>query len=311
VIEFTVRLVKEKPLGTISGLIVLVLFLAGLLADLITPYPMEEIHLADAFHPPCRQYIFGTDDLGRDVFSRVIYGARVSMYVGLAASVISVAVSTFIGLLSGFLGGKFDIVMQRFVDAWMCFPALFLALSFMAVIGPGLVPVILVLGIQRGIGGSRIIRSAVMTIKQNVYVEAARGIGAPTSTILIRHILPNIMAPIIILLSISVGGMILAEARLSFLGYSIPPPTPSWGAMISGTGRENMLVAPWMVLWPGVALALVVYGVNMFGDALRDLLDPRLRGGLGRYGGGVQAKGKKRRRRLLPNPSGILKILID
>ena len=154
----------------------------------------------------------------------------------------------------------------------------------MSLLGPGLVQVIIVLGIARGIRSTRVVRSAVIGIRANVYVEAARAIGAPTKRILTKHILPNIMAPIIIVFSLSLGNMILYEAMLSFLGFGVPPPQPSWGGMLSGSGRQYMLLAPWMALWPGAALAVVVYGVNMFGDAVRDLLDPRLRGGLGRYG---------------------------
>ena len=152
------------------------------------------------------------------------------------------------------------------------------------IIGPGIWQVIIVMGIGTGITGSRIIRSAVIGIKENVYVEAARAIGCPTTRILIRHILPNIMAPTIILFTTRVPNVILVEASLSFLGFGIPPPAPSWGGMLGGTGRDYMIQAPWMVMWPGLALASVVYGINMFGDAVRDILDPRLRGGVGRYG---------------------------
>jgi peptide/nickel transport system permease protein len=190
-----------------------------------------------------------------------------------------------IGIPSGFFGGKFDTVMQRFVDSFQCFPPLVLYLTIMAVLGPGLFQVIMVLGVSDGIRGSRVTRSAVIGIKQNVYFEAAKAIGVPTGRTLMKHVLPNIMAVVIIGFTAILGRMILAEATLSFLGFGIPPPTPSWGGMLSGTGRQYMLQAPWMCLWPGLALAVVVYGINMLGDAVRDILDPRLRGGLGRYGG--------------------------
>lgn len=283
--EVFTRLVREKPLGTIGGIIVLLLLLVGIFADLLAPYGYNQIDLDARLSPPSTNHILGTDNLGRDLLSRIIYGARISMYVGLGVSALGTLLCTIIGGVSGFFGGKVDLVIQRFVDAVMCFPGLVIMLTVIAVIGPGLVQVILVLGILGGIGGrTRVVRSAVMGIKENVYVEAARAVGATNWTILTRHILPNIMAPIIILFTIEMGSAILAEATLSFLGFGIPPPEPSWGGMLSGAGRRYMLLAPWIALWPGLALALVVYGMNMLGDGLRDILDPRLRGGLGRYG---------------------------
>ncbi len=283
--DFFVRLVKEKPLGTVGGVIVLVLLAVGILADFISPYGMNEIHLADRLASPSTGYLFGTDDLGRDLLSRVIHGARISMYVGLGGAALCTATAAIIGLVSGFFAGKTDMVMQRFVDAFLCFPALFFMLTVMALLKPGLVQVILVLGVLSGIFYSRVVRGAVIAIKENVYVEAARAIGCSPTKILTQHILPNTMAPIIIIFTVSSGYIILGEATLSFLGFGIPPPTPSWGGMLSGAGRKYMLQAPWMALWPGAALAVVVYGLNMLGDAVRDILDPKLRGGAGRYSG--------------------------
>ncbi len=292
-IDLLSRLIREKPLGTIGGCIVLVLFLVGILADILSPYGMNEMLPYDRLLPASATHLLGTDNLGRDLLSRIIYGARISMLVGLCGSILDMLVSTFIGTISGFFGGKTDIIIQRFVDAFMCFPSLILYMTFMAVLSPGLLQVILVLGIVDGIRSSRVVRSAVISIKENVYVEAARAIGAPTMRILGGHILPNIMAPIIVISTVAMGRMIISEASLSFLGLGIPPPDPSWGGMLSGSGRRYMLEAPWMVLWPGLALAIVVYGVNMMGDAVRDLLDPRLRGGLGRYGGLSREKLRK------------------
>ena len=284
VIGFFFRLIKEKPLGTIGGLIVVILLLAAIFADLIAPFSYSEPHIHDKLLPPSPEYILGTDNLGRDVLSRVIYGARISVIVGLLGTLLSTFVSVSIGMISGFLGGKFDFIVQRFVDAFMCFPVFFILLTAMSILGPGLFQIIIVVGIILGIGGSRIIRSAVIGIKGNTYVFAAQAIGSSTWRILTRHIFRNITAAIIVLFSTNIGVVILAEASLSFLGFGIPPPTPSWGGMISGPGRTYMLLAPWMGLWPGVALGLVVWGTNMFGDAVRDLLDPRLKGGIGRYG---------------------------
>jgi len=174
--------------------------------------------------------------------------------------------------------------------AWICFPALALYLTVMAVLGPGMWQVIVVLGVSGGIASTRVIRSAVIRIKEETYFEAARAIGVPTGRIMIKHVLPNIMSLVIINVAAGMGGVISAEAALSFLGLGIPPPYPSWGGMLSGAGRQFMMVAPWMMLWPGLALSSVVFGFNMLADALRDLLDPRLRGGLGRYGGMSQTQ---------------------
>ena len=289
--DFLVRLVKEKPMGAVGAVIVLIMLFTGIFADVLAPYGMNQISLVDRLTGPSGEHILGTDNLGRDLFSRIIFGARISMYVGLAAAFLDVLGATIIGIISGFIGGRTDLVIQRFVDAWMCFPGLVIFLTVISIVGPGLVQVILVLGLSSSIRSSRVVRSAVMNIKENMYVHAAVSIGAPTSRILVKHILPNIMAPIIIIFTLAMGSMIVAEASLSFLGFGIPPPTPSWGGMLSGSGRTYMENAPWMAIFPGLALAIVVYGINMLGDAVRDLLDPRMRGGLGRYSG-VKTKGR-------------------
>jgi len=291
-VELFIRLVKEKPLGTIGGVIVLALFLTGVFADFLAPYGFNEISLTHRLSPPSGAHLLGADNLGRDLLSRIIYGARISMFVGLGASALNVVIGTILGIISGWFGGKTDIIIMRFVDAWMCFPGLFIYLTVMSILGPGLWQVTLVMGISGGIN-CRTERSAVMAIKQNVYLEAARSIGVSNWGIMTRHILPNILPVIIIVASLGIGRYILTEATLSFLGFGIPPPTPSWGGMLSGSGRQYMLLAPWMALWPGLALAAVVYGFNMLGDGIRDILDPRLKGGLGRYGGVEKQKAKK------------------
>jgi peptide/nickel transport system permease protein len=283
--DFTVRLVKEKPLGLVGAIIVIVMFLTGILASFVAPYGMNEVDTADRLKPPSELHILGTDQLGRDVLSRIIYGARVSMIVGLGAATLATLIAVVIGTLSGFFSGTFDTIVQRLVDAWMCFPWLFIVLTVMVLLKAGVWQVIVVLGITYGISNSRVVRSAVIGVKENVYIEAAAAVGAPARRILIRHILPNVMAPIIIIFTVGMGGMILAEATISFLGYGIPPPTPSWGGMLSWEGRRYMLQAPWLAFWPGLALSVAVYGINMLGDAVRDILDPRLRGGVGRYAG--------------------------
>ncbi|MFC2038341.1 ABC transporter permease [Chloroflexota bacterium] len=279
------RLIKEKPLGLLGGVLVLILFLTGIFADFLAPYGFNDMVLKARLGAPSADFILGTDNMGRDMLSRIIFGARISMIVGLCGATLHVLVGFLIGAVSGYYGGKYDIILQRFIDAIQCFPALILYLTVMAVVGQGLVPVILVLGISSGFFGSRTIRSAVIGIKGNVYIDAARAIGAEDRRIIVNHVLPNVMAVMLIEFTLAMGRMIVAEASLSFLGFGIPPPTPSWGGMLSGSGRRYMYQAPWMALWPGLALALGVYGINMLGDALRDLWDPRLRGGLGRYSG--------------------------
>jgi len=291
-VDFFIRLVREKPLGTLGAVITLLFLFTGIFADLLAPYGMNEIHPAEALAPPSAKYWLGTDNLGRDMLSRVIFGARISMIVGLAATTLSVFISTTIGMLSGYIGGKIDLILQRFIDAVMCLPFLPILLVIVALVGPGMLTVIIAMGIVWGINGSRWMRGIILSYKENMYIEAAKAIGCPTRRILTRHLLPNVMPFVITGFTISVPGVIITEAALSFLGFGVPPPEPSWGGMLSGPGRTNMFLAPWMAIWPGLALSLVVYSISMFGDALRDLLDPRLRGGVGRYGVRVK-KGKK------------------
>ena len=299
--DFLIRLLKEKPLGMACGMIVLLLIFVAIFADALAPYPFYEMHLRDQFQGPSAQYLLGTDHIGRDLLSRLIYGARLSLIVGLAATTLNVVVAVLIGGTSGFIGGKFDLVVQRFVDAWMCFPGLLLLLTIMSIVGTGLFQIIMVLGITGGISGSRVPRGAVIGIKENDYFLAAQAVGSPTLKTLMRHVLPNIVAPLIIIFSVNIGGNILSAAALSFLGYGLPPAFPDWGAMLSREGRQYMEMAPRLALWPGLCLTLVVYSLNMFGDAMRDLLDPRLRGGEGRYGT-AKVKGKRGLLARLINP---------
>jgi len=278
------RLVKEKKLGLIGGIITLVLFFTGIFADFIAPYNLNETNMLENLKPPSTEHWLGTDNLGRDMLSNVIYGARISMIVGIAAATLATINSTILGSLTGYIGGKFDLLIQRLVDIWMGVPQLILLIIIMSIIGPGIWQVSVVLGISWGIIGSRIVRGAVIGVKENAYIDAAKCIGSGSIRIFFRHIFPNILAPTIVLFTVRVANAILTEASLSFLGFGIPPPAPSWGGMLSGSGRSYMFLAPWMVIWPGIALTVVVFGVNMFGDALRDIFDPRLRRGLGRFG---------------------------
>ena len=277
--NFFVRLVKEKPLGFSSGTVILLLILVAIFGSELSPYPYTELHLIDRLEGPSLQYLLGTDQAGRDLLSRLIFGARVSVLVGLAVTTISIVISTVIGGISGFVGGKLDLTVQRFVDAWMAFPGLLLLLTMMAIVGKGLLQIILVMGISGGIGGARVIRGAVIGIKENIYFDVAEAVGSSRWRSLIRHVVPNITPVIIVSFSTSIGGVIMALAALGFLGFGLPPTIPDWGGMLSREGRKYMEQAPWLALWPGLCLTITIYSLNMFGDAVRDLLDPRLRGG--------------------------------
>ena len=292
-LDFLSRLVREKPLGTFGGIIVLLLLFSGIFADVLAPFPMSEPHMYDRLAAPSGKYLLGTDQLGRDLLSRIIHGARVSVIIGLSATSVNLVVALLIGTTTGFFGGKFDMVVQRFVDAWMAFPGLLILITVMSLVGQGQLQIILVLGIVGGISGSRIARSAVIGIKENVYFLAARAVGVPMHQILFRHVLPNIMAPMIVIFTVTIGDVIIAEASLSFLGLGLPPDVASWGGMLSWEGRRYMERVPALALWPGFSLFIVVWGTNMFGDALRDLLDPSLRGGGGRYGAAKTKKALK------------------
>ena len=277
--DFFIRLWKEKPLGTASGVIVLILLFVAIFGDFLMPYPFDEQNIIDRLQGPSAQHLLGTDHLGRDFLSRIIYGARISILIGLTVTTLDVVLGTLIGGISGFFGGKFDLLVQRFVDAWNAFPGLLLLLTAISIVGRGFTQIILVLGISAGIGGSRLIRSAVIAIKENDYFLAAEAIGSPRWRTFFRHVVPNIMPVIIIAFSVSIGGVILSLASLSFLGFGLPPEIPDWGGLLSREGRTFMELAPHLALWPGLALTITIYSLNMFGDAVRDLLDPRLRGG--------------------------------
>lgn len=282
--SFVKKLFRHHPLGAFGLLITVASLLTAVFAESIAPYDMNASDINKRLQPPGREFLLGSDLLGRDMFSRIVIGTRTSLTIGLAASAMSVLISLILGILSGYLGGIVDMVIQRFVDAWMAIPGLIILMVMVSIIGTSVWAMIFILSLG-GIVGSRLIRSTVIRIKEDMYLAAAHAIGSGTGRILLRHVLPNILAPTIVLFSGSVPGYILAEAGLSFLGFGIGPPTPSWGAMLSGQVRFHMFQAPHLVIWPGVALALVVYGTNMFGDALRDILDPRLRGGAGRFSG--------------------------
>jgi peptide/nickel transport system permease protein len=275
---FVRKLFSEKRLGAAGAVIALLFLFFGVFASVLAPYGMNEIDMGARLRPPSWAHPFGTDNLGRDLLSRCIYGAQISVVIGLAVATISTCLSALIGIVSGYFGGKVDMVVQRVVDAWMSFPGLIVLVVVASVFGSGLTQIVLSLGVLIGIGGSRTVRSAVVSLREEMYIHAAKSIGASAPRILWRHVLPNVAAPLIVLFTSSVGTAILAESGLSFLGLGVPPPAPTWGGMLSGSGRTYMLQGPWLALAPGLCLTLVVYAINVFGDALRDMLDPRMRG---------------------------------
>jgi peptide/nickel transport system permease protein len=274
--------VRNQPLGTIGLALVAGLIVTAILAPLIAPYSYEFGAADDRLQPPNWTHLLGTDASGRDMFSRILYGSRISITVGFGAVLIATGLATVIGTVSGYFGGWLDLVVQRLVDTWISFPALVLLISFVSVFGPGLWNITIILGILLAPGASRVIRGSTLAMRHQPYVEAALCLGASHWRILLRHILPNVFTTVIVLATVQLGAAILAESTLAFLGYGVPPPYPAWGSMLSGTGRAFMLQSPWLSIWPGLAISLAVFGFNVLGDALRDELDPRLRGGRSR-----------------------------
>ena len=277
-IDFLKRLFREKPLGAVGLIVVVILAILAIFADLIAPYGFDEQNLEDSILGYSWKHLLGTDQMGRDLFSRVVYGARISLTVGFVCVAISTTSAVLFGIASGYFGGRLDTFFQRIVDAFMTIPDLIFVLTLMAIFGAGMFNVILSLSIVSFFWNTRVIRAEVLSLKEQQYVEAARSIGASDIRIMFRYILPNAIAAIIVLSTIRIGAFILAEASISFLGFGIPPPFPTWGGMLTGTGVTYMLSAPWLAIWPGLALSCTVFSFNMLGDAMRDLLDPRLKG---------------------------------
>lgn len=270
--------IKQKPLGAAGGLIVLAAVMVALLAPVLAPYDPEQIAVAPKFSGPGRDALLGTDQLGRDVLSRLIYGARVSMYVGLVSVGIGITLGTLIGIFSAYSGGVVDLVVQRMVDALMGFPPIILALGLMAALGADKNNVVIALVVILLPGAVRVVRSQVLSIKELDYIVAARAIGAGGGRIMLRHILPNVAATYIVLSTITLGFAIVVEAALSFLGVGIPPDVASWGGMLTLGASKYIHIQPWLAVFPGVMIALVVFSINLLGDGLRDALDPKLRG---------------------------------
>ena len=277
-VAFHRKMLRQKKLGAIGGIVFALFLFAGVFADVLAPMGLNETDMRQQLQSPSLEHWFGTDHIGRDVLSRILYGAQLSVIVGFLAAGLATVISIVLGVICGYFGGTLDMAIQRFVDAWMTFPDLVLLIVVVSIVGPGVTQIIVILGCLYGIAGSRIVRGAVIGVRENMYTHAAQSIGARTLHILVFHILPNVMPVIIVLFTTRIGAVILAEAGLSFLGLGVPPPAPTWGSMLSGSGRTYMYLQPWLALAPGICLTIVVYAVNVYGDALRDLLDPRMRG---------------------------------
>ena len=273
------RFARRKPLGAISAVVLILLALVALFAPLIAPYdPIEQIPGARLLAPSW-DHLMGTDNLGRDVFSRVIYGARISLQVGFIAIGLGTVIGMIIGLVSGYVGGKLDMIVQRFVDVLMGFPFIVLAMLLVVALGTSLVNVSIALSVAIVPRVVRLSRSSTLSVKEEMYILAASTLGVSLRRMVFVHILPNTLGPVFVLATGALGGVIVAESGLAFLGLGIPPPTPSWGGMLTVGARGYMEAAPWMVIFPGLALSIVVFTFALLGDALRDVLDPRLRRG--------------------------------
>jgi peptide/nickel transport system permease protein len=270
---------QKKPLGAVGGVIVAVTILVAIFAPVIAPSDPYQVHPEEIFAPPSASALVGTDQVGRDVFSRLIFGARISLFVGIISVGIGATIGAVVGVISAYFGRATDLIVQRFLDALIAFPGIILALGIMAALGKAsLLNVILALTIVFAPGAARTIRSRALSLKEMDFVLAAHAFGASDWRIIFRHIVPNCMSLYIVFFSITVGFAIVVEASLSFLGVGTPPEVPSWGGMLSMAATNYISVAPLLAILPGLAIALVVFGFNLLGDALRDVLDPRLRG---------------------------------
>jgi peptide/nickel transport system permease protein len=271
------KFVRSKPLGVAGAVIIAGLALVAIFAEALAPYDPYWGDYGAQFAPPSAQHWLGTDEFGRDVLSRIMHGARIALFVGFAASFAGCTVGGLLGVVSAYAGGKVDLLLERLMDVLLAFPLLILALAIASILGPAVPNVVIAIAIPIVPRAARVVRATALAVKENHYVEAARSLGAARHRVVLQHIVPNVMAPYIIILTAQLGSAILTEAALSYLGLGAAEPTPSWGLMLSGSAPSYAEKAPWIALFPGIAISLGVFGFNLFGDSLRDALDPKLR----------------------------------
>ena len=275
--QVTLELTRKYPLGVFGALVVVVMILLAVFANVLSPYDPEENAFEFMLTPPGADFWLGTDQFGRDILTRIIYGARTALFVGFSCAMIGACIGLVLGVASAYFGGRFDIICQRLVDIVMAFPLIVLALAVVATLGASTVNVIIAITIPFIPQCARVVRSSALAIREIPYVDAARALGYSHMRIIMKHMIPNVMAPYLIMLTTFVGQAILLEASLSYLGMGVQEPTPAWGLMLQGGAEEFAESAPWVPIFPGLAITLAVFGFNLFGDGLRDVLDPRLR----------------------------------
>jgi len=268
---------RQKPLAAVGGLVVLALIILSIVGPWVAPYSYDGFDIAARFQGPSTQHWFGTDDQGRDQFSRVLFGARTSVVVAFSTTLITTIFSGMLGAISGYVGGMFDTILQRILEIWQAFPGLIFLIFVVSILGPSELNVIITISLLLTAGTSRIIRSAAIALRSQVFVESAKSLGASPTRILIFHVIPNLFPVVIISASVQIGAVIIIESSLSFLGFGVPPPHPTWGGMLQDSQRF-MREYPYLAVFPGAAIAIVVYSFNILGDGIRDVLDPRMRG---------------------------------
>jgi peptide/nickel transport system permease protein len=275
--EAIVGFCRRQPLGTVGLVLVLVMAVAGLSAEWIAPYNPTSNDFAAMMEPPSWVHLMGTDQFGRDLFSRIVFGARTALIVGFSCAIVGGGAGLVLGVASAYFGGRLDLVLQRVMDVVMAFPLIIMALAVIAIFGSGVYNVIVAITIPLIPRCARVVRSSALAIRELPYIDAARACGFGHARIILRHMVPNVLAPFLIMLTAFVGQAILAEASLSYLGLGVQEPTAAWGLMLQGGAEEYASTAPWIAVFPGLAIALTVFGFSLFGDALRDALDPKLR----------------------------------
>ena len=275
--SMTMIMLRKQPLASFGAAIVLAMIVMAIFADVLTSIDPEENNLEYMLTAPGEMFFLGTDQFGRDLLTRIIYGARTALFVGFTCAIIGSTLGLVLGVASAYFGGMFDLIIQRVVDVVMAFPLIILALAVVATLGPGVENVIIAITIPFVPQCARVVRSNALAIREIPYVDAARALGFSHMRIIMRHMVPNVMAPFLIMLTSFLGQAILLEASLSYLGMGVQEPTAAWGLMLQGGAEEYAESAPWVAIWPGVAISLAVFGFNLFGDGVRDTLDPKLR----------------------------------